>query len=656
MIAVTYRGKRGTRLSLVEREDLVVVRTRDRGAVEHAPLSRSARGAMAALTPVIRFPDAGVVVLRSTRPTGRRQARDRARRLLGQEPSIEFAGRVLADRTSGRPVLYTENLFVQFREDEDVSRCRRLLKKHGLAPKRELAYAPNAWFVGAEPGSGQEVFAVAQRLLAEEAVALCHPELVRPVRRRGAFPQQWHLAATRIAGALVDAHAAVAAAWETTRGAGVTIALIDDGVDVDHEEFRSPGKIVAPWDATRRRADPRPGSGDDHGTSCAGVACADGRFGASGVAPEARLMPIRLTSGLGSQNEADAFQWAVDHGADVISCSWGPEDGEWSDPADPLHRQVFPLPDATRLAIDYATSRGRNGRGCLVLWAAGNGNESAANDGYVSYPSSAAVAACNDSGKRSCYSDHGPPVWCAFPSSDLLPAKTPGIWTVDRTGAAGYNLGRASEGDEAGNYTNSFGGTSSAAPGAAGVAALLLARNPELRWNEVKDVLKRCCDRIDPGGGRYDADGHSDLYGYGRLNARRAVELARPARPDATEVRSTIRDVPIRDLRTARLSVPVADTRPVKEVRVRVDLDHAWIGDLLVTLRPPRAVGAGPVVLHDRTGGAGRAIRTTYDRLAAPGLAALAGRSPAGTWALTVKDTARQDQGTLHAFAVELVY
>ena len=87
--------------------------------------------------------------------------------------------------------------------------------------------------------------------------------------------------------------------------------------------------------------DPRPKDtfpsrrfGENHGTACAGVACANGIDGASGVAPQAKLMPIRLVSGLGSIQEAKAFKWAADNGADVISCSWGPPDGDWFDPSD----------------------------------------------------------------------------------------------------------------------------------------------------------------------------------------------------------------------------------------------------------------------------------------------------------------------------------
>ena len=228
---------------------------------------------------------------------------------------------------------------------------------------------------------------------------------------------QWHLHAIDDAGQRIDAHAAVVEAWARSTGRGVTIAVIDTGIDVDHEEFRSRGKVVAPRDMTAGAADPadprpRHPAAEKHGTACAGVACANGRHGASGVAPRARLLPIRLMAGLGSQSEADALAWAADHGADVISCSWGPIDGDWWDGDDPAHRAFVPLPDSTRLALDYALAKGRGGKGCVVCWAAGNGNESVDNDGYASHPGVIAVAACNDRGTRSAYSDTGDAIWC----------------------------------------------------------------------------------------------------------------------------------------------------------------------------------------------------------------------------------------------------
>ncbi|HEX8530144.1 MAG TPA: S8 family serine peptidase, partial [Cytophagales bacterium] len=477
---------------------------------------------------VMAFPEAGVEVYKVPDQTVSVAARKEALRVA---PDVRFAGGVLVDEASGEPVIYTENLFIKFKDEVEPDHCRAVIGQAGLTIKEAVTYATNAFFVAAPEGTGSKVFDIALDLLKRDDVEYCHPEIVRQRGFRAIAAQQWHLKAATVNNLPINASANVEAAHRLTRGEGITIAIIDDGIDTDHPEFNRPGKVVSPRDVTQEINDPRPkddnpGQPDNHGTACAGVACADGRDGASGVAPAARLLPIRMVSGLGSQREANAFRWAADHGADVISCSWGPEDGAWFQPNDPRHARVVPLPASTRLAIDYATTQGRGGKGCVILFAAGNGNESVDNDGYASYERVIAVAACNDQGKRSVYSDFGKAIWCAFPSSDFGHAPfnhpeplTPGIWTTDRTGLPGYNAGRVETGDQNGNYTNSFGGTSSACPGAAGVAALVLSVNPELRWQQVKEILGRACDRIDPQGGNYDDNGRSNWYGFGRLNA-----------------------------------------------------------------------------------------------------------------------------------------
>lgn len=668
MPTVYFGGKDEPGFELEQSEDLIAVRTRSKRSAARSvgpvpsPLSAELEDGVL----LAEYPDAGVEVYRVPVAPGSRTLAERKEALRGS-PDVRFAGGVLVDPRTKEPVLYTENIFIKFLDSADPEECLQVLREAGLKVKQEVTYATNAYFVEAVEGTGQRVFEIAAKLLQREDVEYCHPELIRPRARKAIFPQQWHLKKTTVNGLVIDAHAHVEAAHEITRGQGVTIAVIDDGVDIDHVEFSGFGKLVAPRDATLQSGDPRPKDAsprftDDHGTACAGVACGNGIHGASGVAPEARLMPIRLASGLGSQREADAFIWAADHGADVISCSWGPPDGRWWNPNDPLHSQVFPLPPSTRLAIDYCINHGRGGKGCVILFAAGNGNEAVENDGYASYSKVMAVAACNDRGSRSVYSDFGNAVWCAFPSNDIGHAPfnhaeplTPGIWTVDRTGAHGYNSGNVAEGDAAGDYTNSFGGTSSACPGAAGVAALVLSVNPALRWNEVKDLFRRACDKIDPQGGEYDADGHSPRYGYGRLNARTAVELAKP-QPQSGITISRIFNQPIPDLQTVSFSLRATDETPVESVSVEVDLQHTYIGDLVITLVPPVKTGAGPIVLHNRAGGSARNLKKTYDVVNTPALAQLAGRSCKGTWTLRIRDAAAEDFGTLVSFSLGLFF
>lgn len=662
MPEVKFGKKDEPGVTLKRSEDLIAIRTRSNRSLSSGPVRMPAAAEVNDGELVLAFPEAGVEVYKV--PTERGRTVNERKMSLRGLPDVRFAGGVLIDETSGEPVVYTENLFIKFIDDAEPEECRKVIKEAGLEIKRELDYASNAFFVAAAEGIGTRIFDIANALLERPDVEYCHPEVVRKRGFRAISPQQWHLAVATVNGTQITAHANVEAAHRLTLGQGVTIAVIDDGVDIDHPEFRSSGKIIAPRDVTLRNDDPRPKDPhptytDDHGTACAGVACADGTQGASGVAPKARLIPIRLSSGLGSQAEADAFKWAADNGADIISCSWGPVDGDWFDPNDPYHRRTTPLPASTRLALDYAIENGRGGKGCVILFAAGNGNESVDTDGYASYPKVMAVAACNDRGKRSVYSDFGKAIWCAFPSGDFGHAPfshpeplTPGIWTTDRHGPQGYNIGDPRKGDPAGNYTNSFSGTSSACPGAAGVAALVLSANPQLRWYEVRDVLRRSCDKIDSTNGAYDADGWSKYYGYGRLNAEKAVRLARPALKDSvTIVRNFNRKLP--DLKTVQVALDVSEAQLIDSLAVDLDILHSYIGDLVVKLIPPNA-STSSIVLHNRVGGARRNIKQRFDVLSIPALASFKGKSAQGRWILEVQDKQARDEGTLVRFGLEL--
>ena len=540
MYSIRYGGRDGQLIQLVEAADLVVIRTQAGKSLADVSLSEDSREAASTLSPVAAFPEADVVVYKimEAKRSIVKTLRNTIRKLLKKEPSIRFAGRVLKDAQTGSIYVYTENFFVKFKDEISPEQCEAILKGQNLEIAEKLTFATNSYFAKAPEGTGLDIFKIAETLLELPEMEYCHPELVQEKRYKAIHPMQWHLINTKINGSTIEHNVQAEAAWKISRGLGTTIAVIDDGVDIDHPEFNQTGKVVAPRDTIRNTDDPRPrGCGDNHGTACAGVACAAGIGKASGVAPDAKLMPIR-SGGLGSMAEAKAFAWAADNGADVISCSWGPADGDWSNPNDPIHQINFPLPDSARLAIDYALKNGRKGKGCVIVWAAGNGNESVDLDGYAAYSPIIAVAACNDRGKRSVYSDFGKAIWCAFPSNDIFapnlePTRplTPGIWTTDRMGGRGYNVGVSNAentiGDKEGNYTATFGGTSSACPGVAGVAALMLATNPELSASQVKNLIKSACDKIDTSAGNYDAKGHSQLYGYGRINALKAVQLAK---------------------------------------------------------------------------------------------------------------------------------
>ena len=257
---------------------------------------------------------------------------------------------------------------------------------------------------------------------------------------------------------------------------------------------------------------------EKHGTACASVA-ASSDYRALGVAPESQLIIIRC-KGLGSVLEAEAIYWAVHQGADVISCSWGPSDGDIDDPSDdfPSHR----LPVHTKLALEYAATKGRNGRGCPIFFAAGNGKEAVGLDSYASNANVMAIGAVNKQDRLSVYSDRGFPLFCVFPSSELIKVDGDyqtkyGVTVADRIGQEGY-----SDAD----YFSLFGGTSASAPGMAGITALALSENPNLTVSQLRTLMATSCVKIGLPND-YDENGYSEEYGYGLIDALKVVQKSK---------------------------------------------------------------------------------------------------------------------------------
>ena len=126
-----------------------------------------------------------------------------------------------------------------------------------------------------------------------------------------------------------------------------------------------------------------------------------------------------------------------------------------------------------------------------------------------------AVGASTDKGTRAKYSTKGPELDLVAPSSGGAQK----VYTTDVANPRryyGYNAGYQEQGGEEALFTTSFTGTSAATPIAAAAGALVLSANPELGREELRGVLIETAEKI---GGGYDADGHSERYGYGRQRA-----------------------------------------------------------------------------------------------------------------------------------------
>lgn len=134
----------------------------------------------------------------------------------------------------------------------------------------------------------------------------------------------------------------------------------------------------------------------------------------------------------------------------------------------------------------------------------------------------------------------------------------------------------------------------------------------------------------------------------------KAVQLALPPQPRRIVTHRSEQDVPIRDNTTSKLAVAVGDTRAIKAVKVHVNIEHSYVGDLQVGIKPPPATGIGEIVLHRAgTGGGNDNLVETCDEVNAPDLAALRNLRPTGNWTLIVRDNARQDEGTLKSVTLQ---
>ena len=239
-------------------------------------------------------------------------------------------------------------------------------------------------------------------------------------------------------------------------------------------------------------------------------------LGIVGAAPACRLMPVRWGVDLADREVEAWFAYVRDQGAWVVSCSWSAQ------------ASFFPLGTRRAQAIERCAREGRNGRGTVICFAAGNENRDVnapaqgSVNGFAIHPDVMAIAACTSRDERVHYPNFGKEIAVCAPSSGRGGR---GILTSDVTGMFVGNGQQVNAGYSAGDYTETFGGTSSATPLVVGICALLLSINPNLTGGAVRDIIQGTARKIGPAD-EYDANGHSLLFGYGCVDAQRAAQAA----------------------------------------------------------------------------------------------------------------------------------
>ncbi len=314
-------------------------------------------------------------------------------------------------------------------------------------------------------------------------------------------------------------------AWEITKGSpDIIVAVFDKGVTSNHPDLpntrqvRLNGSNFGSGDPN----DPSPTGNNNHGNACAGVIAAtmDNNEGIAGIAPNCKIMPLRWDGASSDTELADGIYFAVNNGANIISCSWGSTDPYYTSDA---------IYDAINTAI---------AQNVTVIFAAGN-------DGYVAFPANANIAnlitvgASDRYDMKAYYSAVSPEIDLVAPShraySSQISGETFEMYSIDIPGDTGYNpipygmdalvpgTTNPSSGTNYLAYTGCFGGTSHSCPVVAGVAALMLSVNPYLSPAEVFEILKETSDTV---GGYTYVNGKCNEMGYGRVNAYAAVKEA----------------------------------------------------------------------------------------------------------------------------------
>jgi subtilisin family serine protease len=260
-------------------------------------------------------------------------------------------------------------------------------------------------------------------------------------------------------------------AWDSVSGDGITIAILDTGVDPNHYDLAT--KLLPGYNAADGGTDWSDIHG--HGTAVAGVAgaIANNGAGVASVAWGSPLLPIRVTNSSDGyayfSDIARGVTWAADNGARVANISYG----------------------ATPSSAISSAARYMKSKGGLVVVSAGN---TGTDLGYNDNPDLISVSATNSSDAITSWSSYGNFIDVAAPGANI-------VTTRMNNGIGGWN------------------GTSFSSPVTAGVVALIMSANPHLSPAEVEDILKTSATDLGPAG-------WDNQYGHGRVDAAAAVQMA----------------------------------------------------------------------------------------------------------------------------------
>jgi kexin len=503
------------------------------------------------------------------------------------------------------------------------------------------------------------------------------------------YVNQWHLSNDgTLSTAVSGEDAKVNPIWSSGNfGQGVLVAVVDDGLEVAHEDLKDNVSTAVSGYNSRGGTDPSHAStASGHGTNVGGVIAAryNNGIGTRGAAPCASLTGRNiLESSVTTSVETTAMTQSISK-IFISNNSWGAPDKTGT---------LAAASSTWQSAIDSGLSTGRNGKGAIYTWAAGNGASNAFTpstitptitgitlpstsmnqeidnsnyDGQANYYGVMAICGVGINGKKAYYSEEGANLWvCAHTQGNSGTAITTAITTTDPSGSAGYNTNGSSSNYSNLNYNNRFNGTSSATPLASGVIALLLQANPNLGWRDVREILARSARRNDSTDSDWVANGAgifvNHKYGFGTIDANAALTFAKTWTPltGSQIVTTTLWQTnggtafAITDNNTGGVSqnitVSGSGITSIEWVTLEFVSAHTFFADLTIVLTSPSGTKSILAKKHNcflTSGAQSTCPMSSVSNTWKFGSARHLGEAANGTWRVQVWDTAAIDSGS----------
>ncbi|RDL32966.1 Uncharacterized protein BP5553_08405 [Venustampulla echinocandica] len=482
------------------------------------------------------------------------------------------------------------------------------LEKRGIIPPPPAGYASPV---------ARQVDSPAAAALAKQAAVAKKLGIKDPI-----FNEQWHLFNPVQVGHDVN----VTDVWlQGITGHNATVAIVDDGLDMYSEDLKDNYFAEGSYDFNDHSVEPRPKLDDDkHGTRCAGeVSAVKNNVCGVGVAWDSKIAGIRILSKLISDaDEAIAMNYAYQHNQ-IYSCSWGPPDDGVSMEAPGI---------LIKRAMLNGVQNGRGKLGSIYVFASGNGAAYQDNcnfDGYTNSIYSVTVGAIDRKGLHPYYSEQ-----C---SAQLVVTYSSGSGDAIHTTDVGPN-----------QCYSGHGGTSAAAPLAAGIFALVLQVRPDLSWRDMQYLVMETALPIDldTGGWQTTTIGKkfSHTYGYGKIDTYATIEAAKtfknvkpqawyyspwihvnqaiPEGEEGLAVSFEVTPGMLKDANVARL----------EHVTITMNVEHTRRGDISVDLVSP-----DKVISHLSNSRNRDSTESGYENWTFMSVVHW-GESGIGTWTIIVKD------------------